>query len=30
MKSEIVTLPKGFEVLDDRAYGKAWLIILGC
>ena len=29
MKSEAVTLPDGFAVLDDRTYGKARLIILG-
>ena len=29
MKSEAVTLPEGFDVLDDRTYGKARLIILG-
>ena len=28
MKSEVVTLPEGFETLDDRTYGKARLIIL--
>ena len=30
MKSEAVTLPDGFAILDDRTYGKARLIILGC
>ena len=30
MKSETVDLPEGFEVLDDRTYGKARLIILSC
>ena len=29
MKSEAVTLHAGFEVLDDRTYGKARFIILG-
>ena len=29
MKSEAVTLPDGFDILDDRTYGKARLIILG-
>ena len=28
MKSEAVTLPDGFQILDDRTYGKARLIIL--